>query len=291
MRNLIAHRAQPESELPAFLEIDDVQRLSASEACQEWQSEIKERYDMMGHPNAARIHPHLIAKQSMEGGVMRLVRQHTTIPVPRIHYSHLNDVGYTIMDFIPGRSLLECWTDLSWFTQIRIVCTMRTYVKQLRQIPNTRGTLGDVTDGIVSSLLFEHIEKEFDSVRRFRRFCTWQSYAGWRDIRSDVPPVRPLAVDWTLVFIHGDLNVSNLILADDGVLWVIDWQCAGFYPAAFETMSMQYVDGNFDHQDGRPGKLPRSWTAWIPFMAGYVSPLDFSFWRLFTGGIARTSGH
>jgi len=37
-----------------------------------------------------------------------------------------------------------------------------------------------------------------------------------------------------LVFSHGDIYLSNLILGDDGKLYMIDWQCSGFYPEWYE---------------------------------------------------------
>ena len=41
-----------------------------------------------------------------------------------------------------------------------------------------------------------------------------------------------------LVLTHQDLNMRNLIVGDDGRLWVIDWAWSGFYPRWFEFVAM-----------------------------------------------------
>lgn len=63
-----------------------------------------------------------------------------------------------------------------------------------------------------------------------------------------------------LVLCHLDLFPSNIILGDDGQVWFIDWEMAGFYPQWFEYAAM------------REGWeiLDRRWQKWIVwFMAGF----------------------
>ena len=40
----------------------------------------------------------------------------------------------------------------------------------------------------------------------------------------------PVLESTCLVFTHQDLAARNLILDDNGRLWVIDWELAGWYP-------------------------------------------------------------
>ena len=42
-----------------------------------------------------------------------------------------------------------------------------------------------------------------------------------------------------LIFTHQDLNMRNLIVGDDGQLWVIDWAWSGSYPRCFEFIAMK----------------------------------------------------
>ena len=42
-----------------------------------------------------------------------------------------------------------------------------------------------------------------------------------------------------LVFTHQDLNPRNIIVGEDGRLWLIDWAWAGYYPPWFEYVTMR----------------------------------------------------
>ncbi|KAG5651796.1 hypothetical protein H0H81_007382 [Sphagnurus paluster] len=46
----------------------------------------------------------------------------------------------------------------------------------------------------------------------------------------DAPPGCRFIDDAPLVFTHNDLNPRNIILGDDGRLWMIDFEESGFYP-------------------------------------------------------------
>lgn len=67
---------------------------------------------------------------------MRFVWDHTTIPIPcpyRALRSH--DLTLIVMDFIAGERLDRAWPTLSLWSRLRVVWTLRSYVRQLRRIP------------------------------------------------------------------------------------------------------------------------------------------------------------
>lgn len=41
------------------------------------------------------------------------------------------------------------------------------------------------------------------------------------------------------MFTHNDLSMCDILLDDDGQVWVVDWNEAGFYPRWFEHLGMQ----------------------------------------------------
>ncbi|KAI0325103.1 hypothetical protein GY45DRAFT_1375033 [Cubamyces sp. BRFM 1775] len=164
---------------------------------------------------------------------MEYVRQYTS------YHLHLS---WFHMDYIEGEMLMECWDKQSWFLQFRTACTLRLYIQQLHSLK--RGTMGTV-----------------DTVRQFKRFCDMVALERWKiiAIRHEMdglawPAMPTLPTDWTPMFIHGDLNASNVMLDKQGCLWVLDWHTAGFYPPCLEALSMQFVDDelNADY-------TPHSW--------------------------------
>ncbi|KAJ3783805.1 hypothetical protein GGU10DRAFT_242613, partial [Lentinula aff. detonsa] len=57
---------------------------------------------------------------------------------------------------------------------------------------------------------------------------------------------------------HFDIHMENVILGDDGQLWLIDWEEAGWYPRWFESASMRKY--------AKMAKTP--WASWVSFIAG-----------------------
>ena len=80
-----------------------------------------------------------------------------------------------------------------------------------------------------------------------------------------------------LVLTHLDIHPDNVIVGDDGRVWLIDWELAGFYPQWFEYVGM--VDR---------WEMFGRWERWVlGFMAGfYERQLEFIGsigWALTTG--------
>ena len=74
---------------------------------------------------------------SSESLTLDLIFHHTTIPVLRVrrglHVAPRADVA-TVMDYIPGRRLLQVWPTLSIFAKLRVAFVLRGYVRQLRAV-------------------------------------------------------------------------------------------------------------------------------------------------------------
>ncbi|KIM39116.1 hypothetical protein M413DRAFT_29675 [Hebeloma cylindrosporum] len=60
------------------------------------------------------------------------------------------------------------------------------------------------------------------------------------DSKEPIPeePQFPDHEEWPLVFTHGDLSLSNIMLSDDGTLWIVDWADSGFYPPWMEALGV-----------------------------------------------------
>ncbi|PPQ83681.1 hypothetical protein CVT25_006149 [Psilocybe cyanescens] len=202
------------------------------------------------------------------------VRAHTTIPVPQPRYLHLKEVFIT--DFIHGSMLLDRWDTLSAFYQFRIACTLRRYVSQMRRIISDRP--GNIERGHVKGYLFDpHMwNGPFRDVETFRNWIAHTAYTGWivsdegfriRNPGLTPPPAElnfPPNCDWTPVLTHCDISLSNVMLSDDGVLWIVDWADSGFYPRWLESMGMRRYEG-----------APESWKRWFSFISEKSKPSNF----------------
>ncbi|KZV68672.1 hypothetical protein PENSPDRAFT_582059 [Peniophora sp. CONT] len=270
-------------ELATIKNDDDVRDLEKSALSRSWENDIKaslpeDLRDSSCFP-AHRITPSLVSKSASisERESMEFVRQHTTIPVPRTHRADLRSL---IMDRIDGENLLSCWGRLSWFRQLRVACTLRLYVKQLRALK--RSYPGNIVNGGVSGLFFEYdysTEKlgPFSSSGALRRYCTYAAYKQWqyrsRFGTNEVEPPPNADFDWSPVFVHGDLNMSNILLDRGGTVWLIDWAWAGYYPVCLEALAMRHSNVNV-----LPDVVPASWERYRTFIAGPTTGGMEKFW-------------
>lgn len=280
---------QDKAELNAITSNDDISRLIGSKMDKTWQDTVRKQAKAPeGQPiRLNRITPSLIVKchDGWEAASLEFVRQHMTIPVPRIHHPHLDQL---VMDFVDGDMLRECWPKLSKLMQFRIACTLRLYVRQMRSF--RRANVGAVDTGGIGGVLFEFLEfAPPQDLEHFRRFCEWVASAGWESCvgmppyRGNVLPNPPCAdFDWTPVFTHGDLNSTNILLDKDGCLWLVDWATAGFYPACMESLSMRVVEECVPPPPGL-----ESWCRYRDFICGRVSKQEREFWEYFHGAIHR----
>ncbi|KAJ3500362.1 hypothetical protein NLJ89_g9832 [Agrocybe chaxingu] len=88
-------------------------------------------------------------------------------------------------------------------------------------------------------------------------------------------PPFPGNGDERLVFVHGDLSPSNILLSDDGVLWLIDWADAGYYPEWMEAVAAWQYGGH-----------SRSWRCLLWFVVG-PRPAVQDWWSFFQNVIGR----
>ncbi|EMD35004.1 hypothetical protein CERSUDRAFT_96918 [Gelatoporia subvermispora B] len=185
--------------------------------------------------------------RSWEARTMELVRSKTAIPVPRVlRYFEQGPQHYLVMEYIPGISLDVCWNSLSIWRKLWITWKLRSYVRQLRSVRTDqidREVPGPVTD---------------DPSRPFKCHCpnTGEGEVGPFHSKSDLARwangrVRLIEQVWGgkctfdpfddsehLVLTHGDIAWRNIILGDDGKLWLIDWGSSGVYPPWFEYTAM-----------------------------------------------------
>ncbi|KAH9916273.1 kinase-like domain-containing protein [Epithele typhae] len=172
---------------------------------------------------------------SPEATALDIVFQATTIPVPRVRRTlHLSDElveqTFTVMDRIPGRPLEQVWPTLSLLGKLRIACILRSYVRQLRAIRHHRAVIPGALDRYVTP--WENVS-QFVAwfVERYERSKTY-----FPEVHEGTT-MEPLDVTGPLVLTHCDIAMRNVMVGDDGRLYLIDWEHAGFYPRWVEYVN------------------------------------------------------
>lgn len=204
---------------------------------------------------------------------MDLTRKQTQIAVPRlrrlIQHDHAEGYGLIVMDFVEhSRRLKDAWPSLSFWKKLKVVLTMRLYMRQLRRVQypphqNTPGPIGSEPQ-VCNGLQFGLDPKgPFPTISALDTYFREEhENAEYRasEYGAPSPNCKPLDASMfsPLVFTHNDLNMRNLLLDDNGVLWVVDFGWAGFYPRWFEYLGMIYAS--------QKDKDPESWLNCIQYM-------------------------
>jgi len=150
---------------------------------------------------------------------------------------------YVVMDWIHGVTLDEAWTKIGWLSTVSLAFQLRTFVKAMRS--RTSPTAGALATGRCHSIWMDDLfgvppHSTPEIVNSYFTFWLQYSRSHWRTYPNPDPPHLHLlpALVRNFVFIHQDLAPRNIILDNNGKLWLIDWQFSGWYPAYFEYVGM-----------------------------------------------------
>ncbi|KAI6132237.1 kinase-like domain-containing protein [Pisolithus croceorrhizus] len=211
----------------------------------------------------------------LEANAMQLVSEKTSIPVPRVHRVVKGRRDFLIvMDYIEGQTLAQVWPTFSMWRKFFVAFTLRRYVRQLRRLrgsPTTPpGPLSVQGPQICESPVFGQVRSSRGPFSSYSELSTFFNERCKMALDAEgVPedhPSRKKKFDDSgpLVLTHQDLNLRNIILGDDGRLWIVDWGWSGYYPPWFEFVAAE-VQAELPVTSGTDDEL---WKKLIPFICG-----------------------
>jgi aminoglycoside phosphotransferase len=147
----------------------------------------------------------------------------TLVHVPPVHrYIRKGDVGYILMDYVPGNTLNPA--------------NIEKYGKRLSQIlrhlHEMQGEVpGPFNSGPIQGVLWSELEEI--------RFGSLDELEEWLSRRLLQRGKRISLQEHTLVMCHGDFVPRNIII-HEGTISLIDWSAAGYFPRFFERISHRF---------------------------------------------------
>ncbi|PLB54100.1 phosphotransferase family protein [Aspergillus steynii IBT 23096] len=212
----------------------------------------------LGQTTVVRLSKDLVLKGGgnvlpCEAKVLQMLASKSNIRAPRIHRSlHFKDetqyfgtMGYIVMDYIDGEPLDSRWRDLSDEQKMDVARQTAQMIIGMQSIKLLEP--GPIGGGPCRGRFFTHYSAgPFKDVAEFE---------GWFNHKLDIcktykhaPSDLPSFKFTEFVLTHQDTSPRNLILDRDGLVWLVDWADAGFYPRAFEMAALcsqsQFVDFN-----------------------------------------------
>lgn len=196
-------------------------------------------------------------------------RTHVLSPTFRKLFPLYPDAPYPetniLMERVHGKQLRILWPSLSLWQKLRVVWTVRQYVRQLHSIKDQRSSVpGPLAKSghplkpypcrhILFPFDFDHAFTDIAGLAKF-----WAKQASY--FHAHTTSKFPVDTTAPLVFCHGDLNMRNIMLDTQGHVWIIDYGFSGFYPPWYEYTGMLFAA----HKD----KPPWLWRLLVPVMSG-----------------------
>ncbi|GBE89928.1 hypothetical protein SCP_1702540 [Sparassis crispa] len=169
----------------------------------------------------------------VEIATLRFVATHTSIPVPRVWWRFdYQGFDWIVLSRITGSSLSEVWPNLSFDEKEAIATQLARYMAELRNLPPPPGTMiSSVLGGPVNcSRLHEDPSGPFRDEQQMnlqlRNLQPLESCSA--TVVSAHSRIHPL------VFTHNDFYPRNIMVQHNKVTAIIDWECAGWFPAHWE---------------------------------------------------------
>jgi len=202
------------------------------------------KYTTHSHGMGANNHPN-------EALVLRYVKEHTTIPVPKVISS---DWDRITMEYIEGSTLRQAWPTLTDEQRSGILAQLSGYIAQMRAL--TGDSIGrlDGQGAMVPSIMtrsggpFTTVAEFHDWLARPPKRMPSQTIF-WHEI------TKQLGNEYPVVFTHGDIAARNIIVREGQIAALLDWEFAGWYPVYWEyVFSMRGLD-NIDWES-LGGRVP-----------------------------------
>lgn len=178
-----------------------------------------------------------------EAEALRLVRRHTTIPVPRVYASAKDDrKTYLLMEKIEGESLCVEWKNMSEQQRDELIVQLRGYLAQLRTIPSPYGKRvcsasgGPLWDGRITCT---GLVGPFENEANFNEFLIDQGSSVVFPDKLEIIQSK-MRDDHNIYFTHGDLAPRNIMIKDGQLSGIIDWGDAGWYPQHWEMVKAMW---------------------------------------------------
>ena len=165
-----------------------------------------------------------------EGAALDFIAKNTTIPVPQVLYCGEDDRGVTYLEVERKDGIL--------YDTVGEECRMTpgegSHASSGRCSECEKIAFSEV-NGFIEATVLPQLRTLTSSETGMNGFVVPPPRIEQYDHR-DIWQPKQATQDQKYVFCHGDLSRSNILLDPNtlGVAWIIDWECAGFFPAELE---------------------------------------------------------
>ncbi|KAF2448136.1 kinase-like protein, partial [Karstenula rhodostoma CBS 690.94] len=181
-----------------------------------------------------------------EANTLRFIGRHTSVPVPKDHHAFTHHGRtYILIERIRGETIAKRWHSFSDASKSVIFSQLKQIVQELRSVPCQTNGVSDVGRGPIHDYRLQTSSwGPFRTITDFhlslRNNVTLQSL----ELPNLLSPAAILDMKRLITFhksgphrpvlTHGDLSSLNILIRDNTVVGIIDWDTAGWLPYYWE---------------------------------------------------------
>lgn len=154
------------------------------------------------------------------------------IPVPSVvGIVRRGDTTYIITKYVEGNTLRDQWRNMNDVQKSNIISELKEYMgimrrKKHERICSTNGR--GMTDNMIHTKVFGPFESQKDFNEMLLRGIEDKVYLPALDMDRDI------------CFTHGDLAPHNIIVRNNRIVSIVDWEYSGYFPEYWEYVKMGY---------------------------------------------------
>ncbi|KAL1385281.1 kinase-like domain-containing protein [Phyllosticta capitalensis] len=181
------------------------------------------------------------------------------LPVPRLHDDLPNPDadGNNVciwMDYVDGDVLEHMWPSMTAEQKLDIAKQLRDILSVMRRQKSTTGKIESCGGGELTDLrtYSSHSGGPFSNEAAFQQWHVDSLYTQTpKDVRDAIAQgLRRYFSNHQVVFTHGDLSQRNIIVKENRIQALLDWEYAGWYPEHWEYVKFLHMASkNKDWQD------------------------------------------
>jgi aminoglycoside phosphotransferase len=193
-----------------------------------------------------------------EANTLQFIAKHTSIPIPKVHHAFTHHgKSYILMERVRGETIATRWPTLSEASKLSIFNQLKEIIKELRSVPYQTGGISNLDGGPIHDFRLQNSSwGPFRTVTDFhlslRNNVTLQSFESSKTLNADeISDLKRLIAfherePRAPVLTHGDLSSLNILIRNDVVVGIVDWDTAGWLPYYWEyTMAWHANPQNY----------------------------------------------